>query len=96
MTQSLNLFFLPLPALCIEDKVIPCSKSLAVEGVGKYGQRTASKWLVPVVAEKFAALWDGLNRLESDEIIEARSDCTGTLHIRTARRSNEIIIVGGQ
>lgn len=86
---------MPLPALCIEDKVIPCSRSLAVESVGKYGQKTASKWLVPVVAEKFAAFWDGLNRLESEGIIEARSDCTGTLHIGTARRSNEITIADG-
>lgn len=70
----------------MEDMVIPCSRSLAVEGVGKYGLRTATKWLVPVVAEKFAACWDGLNRLELEGIIEARSDCTGTLQflVRTA------------
>lgn len=78
MTQSLKPFFLPLPAVCMEDMLIPCSRSLAIEVFGKYGLRTATKWLVPFFAEKFATFLDGVNRLELEGIIEARSQCTGT------------------
>lgn len=65
-------------------------------GFGKYGLRTAPKWLVPVFAEKFAAFLDDLNRLEL-EGIQVRTHRTGASQflLRAARRSNERVIVDG-